>query len=104
METQGAVPVEFDEDGLLKDPNAWSEALAQEIARENGIAALTDEHWEVIRTLREHYAKFGVAPAMYHVCRSHGKGPSGCTTCSTPASTRGGSPGSRIRARRRRPI
>lgn len=75
METQGTVPVEFDEDGLLKDPNAWSEALAQEIARENGIVALTDEHWEVIRTLREHYAKFGVAPAMYHVCRSHGKGP-----------------------------
>lgn len=75
METEGVVPVEFDEDGLLKDPRAWSEELAREIARRNDIAVLTPDHWEVIRTLRDYYAKYGVAPAMYQVCRSHGKDP-----------------------------
>lgn len=66
--------VKFDEDGLLENPADWSEAIAAEIARRDGIGKLTEEHWEVIRSLREHYAKFGVAPAMSHVCRSHGKG------------------------------
>ncbi|MBI3571225.1 MAG: TusE/DsrC/DsvC family sulfur relay protein [Gammaproteobacteria bacterium] len=64
----------FDEDGLLRDPAQWNEAVAAEIARRDGIGRLTEEHWEIIRSLREHYAKFGVAPAMSHICRRHGKG------------------------------
>ncbi|GAB4508421.1 MAG: sulfurtransferase TusE [Sulfuricaulis sp.] len=70
---QERLEVEFDEDGLLKNPAQWNEAVATEIALHDGIGKLTDEHWEVIHSLREHYAKFGVAPAMSHVCRSHGK-------------------------------
>lgn len=65
--------LEFDEDGLLKDPTQWNETVATEIARREGIGALTEDHWEVIRSLREHYAKFGVAPAMSSVCHKHGK-------------------------------
>ena len=66
--------VEFDEDGLLlKYPAQWNEAVAEEIARYDGIGQLTGEHWEIIRSLREYYAKFGVAPAMGHICRRHGK-------------------------------
>lgn len=70
---QERLEVEFDEDGLLMDPAQWNESIAAEIARREGIGRLTDEHWEVIRSLREHYAKFGVAPAMSHVCYKHGK-------------------------------
>jgi TusE/DsrC/DsvC family sulfur relay protein len=66
--------LEFDDDGLLKDPSQWSEAAAVEIARREGIARLTEEHWKVIRSLREHYARFGAAPAMSQICRSHGQG------------------------------
>ena len=70
-----AIPhVEFDDDGLLTDPSHWNEAVAAEIARREGIARLTEDHWKVIRSLREHYAKFGVAPAMIQVCRLHGQG------------------------------
>jgi tRNA 2-thiouridine synthesizing protein E len=65
--------LEFDEDGLLKYPELWDEAVAAEIARREGIGELTDDHWVVIRTLREHYAQYGVAPAMTHVCHTHGK-------------------------------
>ncbi len=66
-------PLEFDEDGLLNDPATWNEAAAQEIARRNEIGPLTEEHWRVIRALREHYARFGAAPAMIQICRNHGK-------------------------------
>ncbi len=64
---------QFDEDGLLINPAQWNEAMAREIAQREDIDALTDEHWLVIRSLRDHYAKFGVAPAMSHVSRTHGK-------------------------------
>ena len=73
-ETLEKLHLEFDDDGLLKDPAQWSEAVAVEIARREGIGSLTGEHWEVIRSLRDHYTKFGVAPAMAQVCRNHGKG------------------------------
>jgi TusE/DsrC/DsvC family sulfur relay protein len=60
--------VELDEDGLLKDAGQWTEALARAIAEQDGIGDLTEAHWQVIRLLRDHYAKFGVAPAMSHIC------------------------------------
>jgi len=66
--------LEFDEDGLLIDPEAWNEAVARSIARHEGIDVLTDEHWKVIHSLREYHAKHGVAPAMSHICRVHGRG------------------------------
>lgn len=64
---------QFDEDGLLINPAQWNETMARQIAQREGIGSLTDEHWQVIRSLRQHYAKFGVAPAMSHVSRAHGK-------------------------------
>ena len=64
---------DLDDDGLLKNPAQWNETVAREIARQLDIAELTDEHWEVIRALREHHEKFGVAPAMNNVCRQHGR-------------------------------
>ncbi len=65
----------FDEDGLLCNPAHWNEALAQTIADRLGIGQLADAHWKVIRTLRQHYARFGAAPAMIQVCRLHHQGP-----------------------------
>lgn len=62
----------LDEYGLLVNPNDWNESIAIEIARRNGIDTLTPDHWKVIHALREHYARFGVAPAMHNVCRHYG--------------------------------
>jgi len=74
IETETLSRVEFDEDGLLKDPEQWNEALAEAIARANGIPALTEIHWKVIHSLRGHYRRFGTAPAMTHVCHMHDLG------------------------------
>jgi tRNA 2-thiouridine synthesizing protein E len=64
----------LDEDGLLADPGLWNEAVAAELARRNGIGELSEDHWLVIRALRHHYQKFGVAPPMAQVCRELGQG------------------------------
>lgn len=64
---------EFDEDGLLCDPEQWSESLAQTIAAREGLGVLTDPHWKIIYSLRAHYARFKVAPAMLQICNMHGQ-------------------------------
>lgn len=48
-----------DPEGYIQDMDEWSEDFARALAREEGLA-LTDEHWEVIRFIRNHYFKHGV--------------------------------------------
>jgi tRNA 2-thiouridine synthesizing protein E len=61
--------VDVDAEGFLTDPAKWDEALAVEIARENGVPELTDRHWLVVRFMRERYLATGTAPSI----RSLGK-------------------------------
>lgn len=76
MPAKAAVAMQplFDEDGLLTNPETWTEALAREIAQRYELGELTAEHWEVIHTLRKHYTRHGVAPAMSQVCRTLHRG------------------------------
>ncbi len=64
---------EIDENGLLKDAQMWNESVARELAARDGIAVLTADHWKIIHSLREYYAKFGVAPAMSQICHVYGR-------------------------------
>lgn len=60
---------DFDNEGFLKNPQQWSERLAREIARHDGLTELTPSHWGVIRSLRMHFDRFGAAPPSFrHVC------------------------------------
>lgn len=61
--------VDLDAEGFLTDPTQWSEEVAVEIARENGIPELTPRHWQVIRFMRERYLTTGSVPSI----RSLGK-------------------------------
>ena len=65
--------LDFDENGLLVNASDWNETVAFSIARRIGIEKLSADHWKVIYALRQHYDRFGVAPAMYNICRSNGK-------------------------------
>jgi len=65
-------PALLDEDGLLRDFGAWSEALARALAEDSGVGELTDAHWKLIRAMRENFARSGAAPAMHRVCRDAG--------------------------------
>ena len=63
---------QFDEDGLVRDFESWSEALAEELAKDAGIGQLTEAHWKIIGLMRAHYATLGVAPAINRICRDAG--------------------------------
>jgi tRNA 2-thiouridine synthesizing protein E len=56
-----AVPT--DAEGYLLDIGDWSEAFARARAREEGLE-LTDEHWQVIRFLRDYWEEHRVQPQV----------------------------------------
>jgi dissimilatory sulfite reductase related protein len=54
--------VYFDSEGFFWEPNDWTEADAEELARASGLPQLDDTHWRVIRFLRGYYQSQGRAP------------------------------------------
>jgi tRNA 2-thiouridine synthesizing protein E len=54
---------EFDTEGYLLDLGAWSETVARDVARREGIE-LTAAHWQIIGVLRDFYELTGVSPPM----------------------------------------
>lgn len=51
--------VETDAEGYIKNLDEWSEDFARALAEQEGLG-LTDEHWQVIRFLRDYYHEHGV--------------------------------------------
>jgi len=51
--------IELSEAGWLLNLDEWSEDLAVEIARNEKIDELTDEHWDIINTAREYFTDNG---------------------------------------------
>jgi TusE/DsrC/DsvC family sulfur relay protein len=56
--------VELNDEGFFVDPDQWTEDMAPEIAGHEGIAELTEKHWQVIRFMREQYAEKGTGPTV----------------------------------------
>ncbi len=54
--------VYFDWEGFLWDPETWTEAIAEVLAAEQGIARLSDAQWQVIHFMREFYFYEGRSP------------------------------------------
>ena len=51
--------IETDSEGYLKNLNDWSEEFARARAQEEGLV-LTEEHWQIIRFLRDYFHEHGV--------------------------------------------
>ncbi|MFK5914454.1 MAG: TusE/DsrC/DsvC family sulfur relay protein [Woeseiaceae bacterium] len=66
-------PLLLDDDGLLLNPEQWTESIAVDLAYKIGIEEMSPDHWLVVYALRDYFSKFGVAPAMNNVCRSYDK-------------------------------
>lgn len=64
-----AASVLFDEDGYLLNQDLWSEQLGADIAAEEGVEPLTDNHWLVLHHIRDKYDRIGAFPSMRRVCR-----------------------------------
>ena len=56
--------VEVNDEGFFVDPDAWTEAMAPEIAAQEGIDELTEQHWQVIRFMRKEYTAKGAGPTV----------------------------------------
>ena len=52
--------IKLSEAGWLENLDEWSEDLAREIAKNENIGELTDEHWDIITTAREYFLDNGV--------------------------------------------
>lgn len=62
--TYAGKPVAVDSEGFFEDPSQWSEEMAPEIAKEAGIAQLTDRHRQVVKFMRAEYEKKGNGPTV----------------------------------------
>lgn len=56
--------VELNDEGFFVDPDQWTEEMAPELARREGIDELTDAHWTVLRFVRGEYAAKGTGPTV----------------------------------------
>jgi tRNA 2-thiouridine synthesizing protein E len=65
--------IAVDSEGYLLRLSDWSEDFARALAQREGLA-LTDEHWELIRFLRQHYAEHGVQAQVRVMIRHFTKG------------------------------
>ncbi|MCM2271263.1 MAG: TusE/DsrC/DsvC family sulfur relay protein [candidate division Zixibacteria bacterium] len=63
----------LNEEGFLLDPRIWDHEVALALAKaEEGLEALTAEHWSVIDFIRGHFLEHNMAPMVRAVCKSTG--------------------------------
>ena len=68
----GQQRIALDKKGYLVDAAQWNDDVALALARREGIDALTDRHWQVIRFLRQYHAEHGQAPILRKLCKTCG--------------------------------
>jgi dissimilatory sulfite reductase related protein len=64
--------VELNDDGFFVNPEQWTEDMAPELARRDGIDDLTDAHWKVIRFMRSEYFEKGTGPTVRALGKTSG--------------------------------
>ena len=63
--------VHVNDEGFLTEYDEWDEALAAELANNIGVE-MTDEHWAVIRFLRDDFKSQGETPTIRRVSTAGG--------------------------------
>jgi len=63
---------EVDGDGFLVDPALWDEEVAVLLAKHDGTGELTDDHWKIVRYIREYWEENDMAPMVRKLCQSAG--------------------------------
>lgn len=55
----GIADIELTANGFLVNIEDWNEDIAKEMAAEDGIAELTERHWDLIKFLRDEFINNG---------------------------------------------
>jgi TusE/DsrC/DsvC family sulfur relay protein len=64
--------VQVNEEGFMTNPAEWTKEIGVEIAKEEGIAELTADHWKVIDFCRQSGATSGKAPTLRTITNGAG--------------------------------
>lgn len=64
--------VEVDDQGFMKNLDEWSKELAEAIAKEEGITALTEKHWQVIEFVRQVTKETKASPTVRKISKQSG--------------------------------
>ena len=66
------IKVNVNEEGFLTDHSQWTREIAVEIAKEEGLADLTEGHWKVLDFLQSDYKEKGALPSIRRVKNAGG--------------------------------
>ncbi len=61
--------INFDPDGFMVEPKLWDDQVAGAIASEEGITQMTDQHWGVVRFIRNYWLEHDLAPPVRLICK-----------------------------------
>jgi TusE/DsrC/DsvC family sulfur relay protein len=64
--------VELNDEEFLVDPNKWTREIAVELAAEDGITTMTDQHWQVVDFMRKEYFEKGTGPTVRALGKTSG--------------------------------
>lgn len=64
--------VQVNDEGFMTDPAEWNKSIAEEIAKEEGLAELTADHWKIIEYCRQAAASTGKAPTLRNITNNAG--------------------------------
>ena len=70
----GDEEIPLDGNGFLQQPESWNDAVAETIAREEGIAEMSDSHWAVVKFIRTYWKEHDLAPPVRLLCQQTGLG------------------------------
>jgi TusE/DsrC/DsvC family sulfur relay protein len=65
--------IEVNEEGFLLHPEEWDDEVAKFLAKqEEGIDRLSEEHWKIIKYIRDYYLEKQLAPMVRKICQTTG--------------------------------
>jgi tRNA 2-thiouridine synthesizing protein E len=70
--TIAGVDVQVNEEGFMMELTEWSKEIAAELAKEEGIDSLTENHWKVIEFCRQSATESGSAPTLRQITTGTG--------------------------------
>jgi len=65
--------IALNQEGFLQNPDEWDDEVAEALAKvEEGIEDMSDDHWTVVKYIREYYLEKKLAPMVRKVCKNTG--------------------------------
>jgi TusE/DsrC/DsvC family sulfur relay protein len=70
--TIAGADIALNDEGFLEQPDQWTEGVAIEIAKQEGIDPLTSRHWQVVNFMRQEYREKGTGPTVRALGKTSG--------------------------------